>query len=218
MRKEPRFKICAYLSENIWSSPKCLNFKRQKWQRLQLQPLGVSKQSFAKREAHLQPNRRLYGMRLRAKQRFRKYYGNITEKQFKTLYKNLSKKNDMPGVLESRLDVCIYRMNFVPTIFAARQLINHGGILVNGLRVDLKGYLLNPGDVIEIKRPQFFRLSDALLDRLKINTFFLSPPKYLEVDYKTLIGIFIRRPSMEEIPYPIPMNFELVKEFYRFLK
>lgn len=124
----------------------------------------------------------------------------------------------MPGVLESRLDVCIYRMNFVPTIFAARQLINHGGILVNGLRVDLKGYLLNPGDVIEIKRPQFFRLSDALLDRLKINTFFLSPPKYLEVDYKTLIGIFIRRPSMEEIPYPIPMNFELVKEFYRFLK
>jgi small subunit ribosomal protein S4 len=109
-------------------------------------------------------------------------------------------------------------MNFVPTIFAARQLINHGGILVNGLRVDLKGYLLNPGDVIEIKRPQFFRLSDALLDRLKINTFFLSPPKYLEVDYKTLIGIFIRRPSMEEIPYPIPMNFELVKEFYRFLK
>lgn len=218
MRKVPKFKICSYLSENIWSDPKCLKFNKKKWERLKRQPLGVSNQGFAKREANLQPNSRLYGMRLRAKQRFRKYYCNLTEKQFKTLYRNLSHKNDMPGVLESRLDVCIYRMNFVPTLFAARQAISHGNIYVNGLRVKVKGYLLSPGDVIEIKSKMWFRFFEALLHRLNKNKFLIEPPAYLEVDYKALVGVFIRRPAINEIPYAIPMNFDLVKEFYRFAK
>ena len=96
MRKH--FKICSYLGENIWSSPKCTGFKRKKWKQVQRQPLGISDQSFSKRESHLQPNTRLYGLRLRAKQRFRKYYGNLTERQFQTLYKKIHVKNNLPGL------------------------------------------------------------------------------------------------------------------------
>jgi small subunit ribosomal protein S4 len=215
MRKQSYFKICSYLGENIWSSPKCSNFKKKKWKQVQRQPLGISDQNSSKREAHLQPNTRLYGLRLRAKQRFRKYYGNLTERQFQTLYKKIQVKNNLPGLLESRLDVVVYRMNLAPTMFSARQLINHGVFLVNKKRVTVKGFLLNSGDTIEIADSFWSRIFTNILQRLKKNSFFISPPAYLEIDYKTLCGIFVRRPLISEIPYPVSMNFDLVKEFYR---
>ena len=216
MRKQSYFKICSYLGENIWSSPKCTGFKRKKWKQVQRQPLGVSNQGFSKRESHLQPNTRLYGLRLRAKQRFRKYYGNLTERQFQTLYRKIQVKNNLPGLLESRLDVVIYRMGLAPTLFSARQMINHGMFLVNKKRITAKGFLLNPGDVVEVADIFWLRTFKNILKRLKKNTFFIPPPMYLEVDFKTLCGIFVRRPLINEIPYPVSMNFDLVKEFYRY--
>ena len=162
-----------------------------------------------------------YGIQLQAKQKLKAYYGNINERQFRNIYrKALSKKGDttenLIALLESRLDTVIYRAKFATTVFSARQMINHGMFLVNKKRITAKGFLLNPGDVVEVADIFWLRTFKNILKRLKKNTFFIPPPMYLEVDFKTLCGIFVRRPLINEIPYPVSMNFDLVKEFYRY--
>ena len=102
-----------------------------------------------------------------------KYYGNLTERQFQTLYRKVQVKNNLPGLLESRLDVVIYRMGLAPTLFSARQMINHGMFLVNKKRITAKGFLLNPGDVVEVADIFWLRTFKNILKRLKKNTFFI---------------------------------------------
>ena len=96
-----------------------------------------------------------YGTQLQAKQKLKGYYGNITERQFRRYYQEASRKTgdtgeNMIGLLERRLDAVVYRAKFVPTPFAARQLVSHGHVKVNGKRVTIASYLVKEGDTIEL--------------------------------------------------------------------
>ena len=95
-------------------------------------------------------------MQIRAKQKLKGYYANINERQFKNIFKEAVRikgdtSENIIGLLESRLDAFIYRAKFVPTVFSARQFINHGHIKVNGKRVNIPSYRLKAGDLVEIK-------------------------------------------------------------------
>ena len=97
-----------------------------------------------------------YGIQLQAKQKLKAYYGNINERQFSNIYrKALSKRGDttenLIALFESRLDTVIYRAKFAPTVFSARQMINHGHIKVNNRRVNISSYTVKNSDLIEIR-------------------------------------------------------------------
>ena len=156
-----------------------------------------------------------YGNQLFAKQKLRFYYGDITEKQFRKIYDKASSiKGDTSEILiellERRLDAIVYRMKFVPTIFAARQLVNHGHIKVNGKRVNIPSYTVKDGDEISIKEQskQINLIQEAIVSQER------EIPEYLEVDTKDLKGRFLRAPLMHDVPYPVTMEPNLVIEYY----
>jgi len=143
------------------------------------------------------------------------YYGNIQEKQFRRIYAQAtSMKGDasenLIGLLERRLDAVVYRAKFVPTVFAARQFVNHGHVLVNGKRVNVPSYRCKEGDVIEVREKS--RTMALVLEALE------SPerdlPEYISVDPKAMKATFVRTPSFDEVPYPVTMEPNLVVEFY----
>ena len=213
--KKSKFKICAALGENLWSSSKIERFQKKKWLRVKTQGFNVHYPQTSKNQAHLQPSVYLYGNRLKAKQKLRKFYGNISEKSFRSLYKKSVRKDNFIGLLESRLDTIVYRMNFVPTPFAARQLINHGAFLVNGKKATIKSTLLKVGDCVEVSDKAWSRVYHTMEKRVKVESFIRPVPSYLEVDYSTLKGIYLYEPVFTEVPYSVPMNIDLVKEFYK---
>ena len=156
-----------------------------------------------------------YGTQLFAKQKLRLYYGDLTEKQFRNIYNKASKtKGDTSQILieflERRLDVIIYRMKFVPTIFAARQFVNHGHVLVNGKRVNIPSYSASNEDVIELKEQskQINLVQESIVSQER------EIPEYLEVDSKELKGRFLRAPLLHDVPYPVTMEPNLVIEYY----
>tara|TARA_Y100001001_G_scaffold133109_1_gene133197 strand:+ start:2620 stop:3240 length:621 start_codon:yes stop_codon:yes gene_type:complete len=156
-----------------------------------------------------------YGKQLFAKQKLRFYYGDITEKQFRKIYDKASRiKGDTSEILiellERRLDAIVYRMKFVPTIFAARQLVNHGHVKVNGKRVNIPSYTVKDGDEISIKEQskQINLIQEAIVSQER------EIPEYLEVDTKDLKGRFLRAPLMHDVPYPVTMEPNLVIEYY----
>ena len=156
-----------------------------------------------------------YGSQLHAKQKLRGYYGNITEKQFRRIYSEAVRINgdtgeNLVGLLESRLDSIIYRMNFVTTVFAARQFVNHGHLLVNDKFVNIPSYKVCVGDIIEV-RPCSKKMS-SLLDSIKSTE--REVPDYIKVDHKIMKGSFLRIPLLSDVPYPIQMEPNLVVEFY----
>ena len=156
-----------------------------------------------------------YGNQLFAKQKLRFYYGDITEKQFRKIYDKASRiKGDTSEILiellERRLDAIVYRMKFVPTIFAAMQLVNHGHVKVNGKRVNIPSYTVKDGDEISIKEQskQINLIQEAIVSQER------EIPEYLEVDTKDLKGRFLRAPLMHDVPYPVTMEPNLVIEYY----
>ena len=156
-----------------------------------------------------------YGKQLFTKQKLRFYYGDITEKQFRKIYDKASRiKGDTSEILiellERRLDAIVYRMKFVPTIFAARQLVNHGHVKVNGKRVNIPSYTVKDGDEISIKEQskQINLIQEAIVSQER------EIPEYLEVDTKDLKGRFLRAPLMHDVPYPVTMEPNLVIEYY----
>ena len=156
-----------------------------------------------------------YGNQLFAKQKLRFYYGDLTEKQFRKIYEKASRiKGDTSEILiellERRLDAIVYRMKFVPTIFAARQLVNHGHVKVNGKRVNIPSYTVKDGDEISIKEQskQINLIQEAIVSQER------EIPEYLEVDTKDLKGRFLRAPLMHDVPYPVTMEPNLVIEYY----
>jgi len=156
-----------------------------------------------------------YGNQLFAKQKLRFYYGDITEKQFRKIYDKASRiKGDTSEILiellERRLDAIVYRMKFVPTIFAARQLVNHGHVKVNNKRVNIPSYTVKDGDEISIKEQskQINLIQEAIVSQER------EIPEYLEVDTKDLKGRFLRAPLMHDVPYPVTMEPNLVIEYY----
>lgn len=156
-----------------------------------------------------------YGVQLRAKQKLKGYYGNIGEKQFRGIYDEaVRRKGDtsenMIGLLERRLDAAVYRLKFVSTVFAARQMINHGHVNVNGRRVDIASYRLKEGDEISL-RPS---MKESPLVATAAQSSERDVPEYYDVDHKQMTGKFLRAPQLTDVPYPVQMEPHLVVEFY----
>ncbi len=156
-----------------------------------------------------------YGVQLFAKQKLRFYYGDLTEKQFRGIFDRAANiKGDTSQILiellERRLDAIVYRMKFVPTIFAARQLVNHGHIKVNGKRVNIPSYSVKDGDEISLKdkSKEINLIQEAIVSQER------EIPEYIEVDVQEFKGRFLRAPLMHDVPYPVTMEPNLVIEFY----
>ncbi|MDD4616685.1 MAG: 30S ribosomal protein S4 [Alphaproteobacteria bacterium] len=156
-----------------------------------------------------------YGVQLNAKQKLRGYYGNIGERQFRRYYQEAMRRKGnnaeiLIQLLERRLDAVVYRMKFAATVFAARQLVNHGHVLVNGKNVNIASYSVKDGDVIELRgKAKQFAVVLAAAELAERDV-----PDYINVDPKEMKGTFIRTPAMTDVPYPVQMEPNLVIEFY----
>ncbi|MBL6929132.1 MAG: 30S ribosomal protein S4, partial [Rhodospirillales bacterium] len=156
-----------------------------------------------------------FGLQLAAKQKLKGYYGNISERQFRRYYAEASRRRgdtseNLIGILEHRLDAVVYRMKFVPTVFASRQFVSHGHIMVNGKRVNIPSYQVREGDVVEIRAKS--RDLGIVLEAVELPERDL--PDYIDVDYKKMKGTFVRTPKLADVPYPIQMEPNLVVEYY----
>ena len=156
-----------------------------------------------------------YGIQLEAKQKMKFYYGNMNERQFRNIYrKALQKKGNttenLVGFLERRLDTVIYRAKFAPTVFSARQLINHGHIKVNDKKVNIPSYLIKSEDTIEVKAKSkdMTTIVSSLVSKER------DIPEYIQMDEKNKKAKLIRVPNFSEIPYPTIMEPNLVIEYY----
>ena len=156
-----------------------------------------------------------YGIQLQAKQRMKFYYGNMNERQFRNVYlKAIQKKGNtsenLIGILERRLDIIIYRAKFAITVFAARQLINHGHVKVNGKKVNIPSFSVKPEDAIEIKEKskEITAIAGALITKER------DVPEYIHLDEKNKKAKLIRVPKFSEVPYPTIMEPNLVIEYY----
>lgn len=200
-RTAAKHKIDRRMGENIWGRPKSPVNRRE---------YGPG-QHGQRRKAKLSD----FGIQLRAKQKLKGYYGDLTEKQFRRIYSEAERirgdtGENLVGLLESRLDALIYRAKFVPTMFAARQFINHGHILVNGRKVNIASYRVNEGDTIEVreksKQIPLVMEAVALAER--------DVPEYVSVDHSKMSANFVRTPAVSDVPYPVIMEPNLVVEFY----
>ena len=152
-----------------------------------------------------------YGIQLQEKQKIRFMYG-LNEKQFRRLFDRASKLKGVHGenflkLLESRLDNLVYRMGLSTTRRGARQLVNHGHILVYGSKVDIPSYSCKPGDVISVKENSLEH--PAIKASLEAG---VKTPAYVEFDNKKLTGTYLRYPERTELSADI--NESLVVEFY----
>ena len=197
-----KYKIDRRLGCNLWGRPKSPFNKRQ---------------SRPGQHGATGQRRKLsdYGNQLFAKQKLRFYYGDLTEKQFRRIFDKASNtKGDTSQILiellERRLDAIVYRMKFVPTIFAARQLVNHGHVKVNGKRVNIPSYSVRDDDEISLKdqSKNIALVQEAIVSQER------EIPEYLEVDIKEFRGRFLRAPLMHDVPYPVTMEPNLVIEYY----
>ena len=156
-----------------------------------------------------------FGTQLAAKQKLRLYYGNITEKQFRRIFAEAARRKgntaeNLVGLLESRLDAVIYRSKFTPTVFSARQFVNHGHVKVNGRRVNIPSYVCKAGDVIEVgeKAKAMALVLEALGSPER------DVPDYIELDAKAMTAKYARVPQLAEVPYAVQMEPNLVVEYY----
>lgn len=200
-RHSAKYKIDRRMGENIWGRPKSPVNRRE---------YGPG-QHGQRRKGKLSD----FGTQLRAKQKLKGYYGNITEKQFHAIYVEASRiKGDtsanLIGLLETRLDAIVYRAKFVQTVFAARQFVNHGHVKVNGRRVNISSYRVKVGDVVEVKEAskQLTIVLEASQSQER------DIPDYVDVDTKHLTAKITRVPDLSDVPYPVVMEPNLVVEFY----
>ena len=156
-----------------------------------------------------------YGTQLEAKQKLKFYYGNMNERQFRNVFRKALQKRgntteNFIGLLERRLDTVIYRAKFAITIFAARQLINHGHVKVNGKRVNISSCLINEKDTIEVrdKSKELTMIVGSLINKER------EIPEYIQMDEKNKKAKLIRVPKFSEVPYPTIMEPNLVVEYY----
>lgn len=199
-REQSKYKINRRLGVNLWGRAKSPINKRE---------YGPGQHGQRRRK----PTE--YGIQLQAKQKLKGYYGNITERQFRRIYAEANRRRGDTGeqlieLLERRLDAVIYRMKFAPTVFAARQLVNHGHVRVNGKKVNIASYVVKDNDAVELKpksRDMGLVLEAAASAERQV-------PDYLQVDHKAMKGIFVRGPKLADVPYPVQMEPNLVVEFY----
>ena len=200
-RMESKYKLDRRMGQNIWGRPKSPVNRRE---------YGPG-QHGQRRKSKLSD----FGVQLKAKQKLRGYYGNISERQFRGIYDEaIRMKGDsganMIGLLERRLDAVVYRAKFVPTVFAARQFINHGHVKVNGKRVNISSFRVKVGDVVEVKEKShqmnLVLEAQALTER--------DVPDYIDVDTNKLTAKMSRIPVFTDVPYPVQMEPHLVVEYY----
>ena len=156
-----------------------------------------------------------YGMQLIAKQKLKSYYGNINERQFRNIYRKAIKKRgdtteNLVAFLETRLDTVIYRAKFAPTVFSARQLINHGHFKVNKKKVNVSSYLVKEEDLIEVKD----KSKSLIIIEGCLNSKERDVPEYIQLDCKNKTAKLVRVPKFADIPYPVQMEPKLVIEYY----
>ena len=199
-RTRAKYKIDRRLRVNLWGRPKSPFNSREYGP-------GLHGQRRRKQSD--------YGLQLQAKQKLKGYYGNISERQFRRYYieANLRKgdtSENLVALLERRLDAVVYRMKLVPTVFASRQFINHGHILVNSKRVNIPSYKVKDGDVIEVKE----KSRDLPLVLEAAGSPERDVPDYVDVDHGKMRGTFLRQPGLAGVPYPALMEPNLVIEYY----
>jgi small subunit ribosomal protein S4 len=200
-RHSQKYKIDRRMGENIWGRPKSPLNKRE---------YGPG-QHGQRRKGKMSD----FGLQLRAKQKLKGYYGSISEKQFRRIYEEATRRKgdtseNLIGLLESRLDALVYRAKFVPTVFAARQFVSHGHVKVNGQRVNIPSYRCKPGDVIEVREK-----SKNLLTVLEaIGLAERDVPDYVDADHSKMTATFVRQPGLGDVPYAATMEPNLVVEFY----
>ena len=199
-RAEAKYKIDRRMGQNIWGRPKSPVNRRE---------YGPG-QHGQRRKGKLSD----FGTQLRAKQKLKGYYGNISERQFRKYYAEAIRLHgdsgdNLIGLLERRLDAVVYRAKFVPTLFAARQFVNHGHVQVNGKRVNIASYQVKAGDVVELGSlaPDGAGAGSGRPAERDM-------PDYLEVDHGKVTAKMTRVPLPREVPYPVQMEPNLVIEFY----
>ena len=200
-RDSVKHKIDRRLGENLWGRPKS--------------PLNARAYGPGQHGQRRKGKTSDYGLQLRAKQKLKGYYGSITEKAFKKLYIEAARiKGDtgerLIGLLESRLDAIVYRAKFVPTVFAARQFVSHGHVLVNGKRVNIPSYRVKVGQVVEVKEKS--RQMNLVLEAQALSE--RDVPDYIEVDGGKMTAKLNRIPAINEVPYAVQMEPHLVVEYY----
>ena len=199
-RAASKYKIARRLGENLWGRPKSPSNRRE---------YGPGQHGQRRKK----PTD--FGTQLMAKQKLKGYYGNITERQFRNIYAEAVRRRgdtgeNLIGLLERRLDCVVYRMKFVPTVFAARQMVSHGHISVNGRRVTIASYVVREGDRITLKDKM--REHGTVLESMGLSE--REIPDYIQVDHKKMEGTFVRTPQLADVPYPVRMEPNLVVEFY----
>ncbi|MEJ8574274.1 30S ribosomal protein S4 [Microbaculum marinum] len=200
-RIQAKHKLDRRMGQNIWGRPKSPVNRRE---------YGPGEHGQRRRTKTSD-----FGLQLKAKQKLKGYYGNITEKQFRRIYDEATRMRgdanaNLIGLLERRLDAVVYRAKFVPTVFAARQLVGHGHVKVNGRRVNIPSFRCSVGDVIEIRD----KSKDMALILEAIDSSERDVPEYIDVDHKKMTATYVRVPELAEVPYPVMMEPNLVIEFY----
>ena len=200
-RTSAKYKIDRRMGENIWGRPKSPVNRRE---------YGPG-QHGQRRKGKLSD----FGLQLRAKQKLKGHYGDLTEKQFRRIFGEAERvKGDtgenLIGLLERRLDTVVYRAKFVATMFAARQFVNHGHVTVNGKRVNIPSYRVKESDVVEVRdrSKQIAVVIEAtqLAER--------DVPDYIDADHSKMIATFVRTPGLGDVPFAVQMEPNLVIEYY----
>jgi small subunit ribosomal protein S4 len=200
-RASAKYKLDRRMGENIWGRNKS----------------PVSKRAYGPGQHGQRKSRKLsdYGTQLHAKQKLKGYYANINERQFRRYYEEAARRTGdtgehMIGLLERRLDAIVFRATFVPTPFAARQLVSHGHVAVNGKRVTIPSYLVKEGDTLELRG----KAKDMALVLEAVKNTEREVPDYIEANHGRMTAKFLRTPKLNDVPYAVQMQPSLVVEFY----
>ncbi|HZV85009.1 MAG TPA: 30S ribosomal protein S4 [Brevundimonas sp.] len=200
-RHSAKYKLDRVMGENLWGRAKS----------------PVNKRSYGPGQHGQRRKSKVsdFGLQLKAKQKLKGYYANITEKQFAATYEEASRRKgnsseNLIGLLESRLDAIVYRAKFVPTPWAARQFVNHGHITVDGKKVDIASYRVKPGQVIEVKEKS--RSMALVLEAQQSSE--RDIPDYIELGDRGFSVRFVRVPELADVPFPVKMEPNLVVEYY----
>jgi small subunit ribosomal protein S4 len=200
-RLNAKYKLDRRVGENVWGRPKS--------------PINSRQTRPGQHGARRTNKPSDFGTQLMAKQKLKGFYGDITEKQFRKTYDEAARRRGntaelLVGLLESRLDTVVYRSKFVPTIFAARQFVNHGHVTLNGVKANVASMTVKPGDVVQVRERS--RNMALVIEAMASGE--RDFPGYIEIDAKGMTAKLIRMPTLDEIPYAARMEPNLVVEYY----
>jgi len=200
-RTQAKYKLDRKVGENLWGRAKS----------------PVNRRSYGPGQHGQRRSRKLsdYGTQLAEKQKLKGYYCNITERQFRGYYAEAVRRpgdtgENMIGLLERRLDTVIFRSKFVPTPYAARQLVSHGHVAVNGKRVTIASYLVKEGDEIELRG----KAKDLAMVLDSVKSAEREVPEYIDANHSKMSAKYVRVPQLSDVPYAVMMQPSLVVEFY----